>query len=524
MGKIIVLITILLFSISCSDKPIDQPIIESQTSIDQLDSLMLNRMKKKRIVMFGDAYHGHGYFYRKVTDYINYWLDKVENDTNVTTSSDGLFSKLVLFLECDEVEENLIKDYIKSGYIVPYLTHNIELLLKVGGWNMFTVDRVEFLYNLKGIYKRVDEINQRFPGKNIEFQIRGVEADPPYSDKINDLNFMRNEFPQERFKWFAKERDQYSSKNIIKFLDENSEYKALIFYGTAHLLRGKREKIDHFVKESKFDYYQAQYLDNHFGRNNVSIFMTQKILKNSTNHIDILMTDKTGPDYIVYCKPIPIYPCPLFLIKSNNIIQIYHTLLQKQNHNNEETDNNYDMRYMYDFIRYISTLYLYDDPKYKRQFDSLRTILKVKRDMESGLTELIEMSNNLQTDFDAIKNIKEIDKWTMSYEINQDNYFSNQFQNILKNFHPKSLTVNDTTLNLNKLFNEKTGMTSMSEYQNITNTKDYLIEYFLIKLLWIGTNEENRKAVSYLKQVTHLEYNNAEEWNRYLINKFKTTQ
>ncbi|MEJ2542783.1 MAG: hypothetical protein P8Y99_01820 [Calditrichaceae bacterium] len=523
MKKMILLFTILIFCINCSDKAVDKPIVESQQSIEQLNQLMLDQMNSKRIVMFGDAYHGHGYFYRKVTDYINYWLDNVEDDTNAARASDPLFSKMVLFLEYDEIQANLIKTYFNSGDIVPYLTRNIELSVKTGGWEKFTTDRIEFLYNLKKIYGRIDKINQRSPGKNIDFEIRHAEEEPPYADKLNDLNFMKNEFAQAKFKWFANERDQYSSKNIINFMDDNPEYKALVFYGTAHLLRGKREKKDYSVKESIFNYYLAQYLDNHFGRNNVSIFFTQKSRRNSAIHIDILKTDKIGSDYIVHCKPIPLYPCTLYFITSKRMIQINHTLLKKQYQSIGENDNNIDMNYASQFIRYIWQSYLHDDPEYKQQFDSLMTLRKT-HDLETALSMIIKMSGDLQDNFDAIKNIKEIDKWAMSPELNQDKYFAGELRNILNNFRFQSHSSSDSVLNLNKVFNEKTGMASMSTYQNITDMKDDLIEYFLIQLLWIGTDDEKQRAVSYLKQSTHLEYNTAEEWTRYLLNKIKETR
>ena len=70
-------------------------------------------------------------------------------------NSDSQFLKLVLFLEGNKVEQELINSYIESGDIIPYLTYHIELLIQYGGWEKFTVDRIEFLYDLKAIYNRI---------------------------------------------------------------------------------------------------------------------------------------------------------------------------------------------------------------------------------------------------------------------------------------------------------------------------------------------------------------------------------
>ena len=47
--------------------------------------------------MLGDCYHGHGAVYRKSTDFLNYWLDSLENYQ--ITSEIKVPQKLVFILE-----------------------------------------------------------------------------------------------------------------------------------------------------------------------------------------------------------------------------------------------------------------------------------------------------------------------------------------------------------------------------------------------------------------------------------------
>jgi hypothetical protein len=523
MKKIIILISILFLSINCSDKPTDiKPVIESEIALDQLNNLLLNQLDKKRIVMFGDAWHGHGYYFRRVIDFINYWLDSIEHNLDTLNHTDSTFTKLVLFLEIKEIVQNLIYDYIESGDIQPLLINRIESTINYGGWRLLTVDEIEFLYNLREIHRRITILNRQNSEKKIEFQIRGAENYPSYLDKANDLTFMNSEFRFVKFNWFAKERDKLSSGNIITFLENNPDYKALVFYGTAHLLRGEREKRDPELRESIKSYYLAQYLDNHFGRNNISIFHTYNYFKEKTNYINRIKTEKNFPDFYVYCEPIPYSPFPLTFIKTRNIIKIFHELLKKHSEDNDENDRNYGLSFSKNFLRYIMTSYLYLDPKYKEQFDSLYTIFNTNQDNQAGLKKLILIGNNILNNFDAFENVNKTDKWMILQDFMEDRYFSFQLHNIIKNFPSKYINSEpDSVVDLEEIFNENTATIKKSLDQDIIKLKPELVEYFMIKLLWIATTEEKQKALKYLKQSTHLYYNTAKEWNTYWRNKIR---
>jgi len=232
---------------------------------------------------------------------------------------------------------------------------------------------------------------------------------------------------------------------------------------------------------------------------------------------------KESPDFNVYCEPIPFYPCPLNLIKTKNTIQILHELLKMHSDDNDENDENYGMRFTANFLRCVMPSYLYLDQIFKLQFDSLFTIIKVNHNEQLGLEKLIQIGNDILLNFDAVENIKEIDRWATSPDFNRDHYFSSQLGNILDSFPSKSYANCDSVLVISEIFNEQTDAISKSENQNIISLKNDLIEYFLIKLLWIGNTEEKQKALAYLKQSANLDYNTAKKWNEYWRNKFRKT-
>ena len=88
---------LIILSISCSRNNHQIPIVTNSYDINQLNHLILKEISNSKIVMLGDCYHGHGAVYRKSTDFLNYWLDSLENYQII--SEIKVPQKLVLILE-----------------------------------------------------------------------------------------------------------------------------------------------------------------------------------------------------------------------------------------------------------------------------------------------------------------------------------------------------------------------------------------------------------------------------------------
>ncbi|MBA4311545.1 MAG: hypothetical protein C0417_02835 [Chlorobiaceae bacterium] len=175
---------------------------------------IVRELSKKRIVMLGDFAHGFPLPYQSLVKTVSTWLTMVEK-------GESEIMNMALFLEEDKQINNLIKQYIKTGDIDPFL----DLVLP-----NISIERLEFYSDLRNISKRVDTLNNKFPpSKQIVFDIQGPEAMNIFDPKIIDSSERASRL------FFVNQRDSLISSNIISYLNEYPSFKAIIFYGAGHL-------------------------------------------------------------------------------------------------------------------------------------------------------------------------------------------------------------------------------------------------------------------------------------------------
>lgn len=156
---------------------------------------------------------------KTVTDFLNYWTDNLEKGIKQDGNSEYP-SRLYLVLEADSEMVAGIYRFIESGN--PYEVIDPDLFM---GYQ-FTTGMIEFYYDLGRICKRIELINKTVPAnKRVSFRIFGPE-------KIIDIS---NWTTEKRDQYFLKERDEYSSRQVIDLLEKDPDAKALIFYGGSHL-------------------------------------------------------------------------------------------------------------------------------------------------------------------------------------------------------------------------------------------------------------------------------------------------
>ena len=174
--KIIFLFFIVLFVLLPVSKVKLKPIHvlssanNQQYKISELNNLILNELGRCKIVMLGDAYHGHGFFMYKVSGFLNYWLDQLEDKTNSKVPA-----KLVLFLEEKNDVVNEINKFIATGDISAFLKFYIEYDSQVRS-NIFTIDYCIFMHQLRQIKQRIDQKLKQ----GTDLKIVGAEPEAPY--------------------------------------------------------------------------------------------------------------------------------------------------------------------------------------------------------------------------------------------------------------------------------------------------------------------------------------------------------
>jgi hypothetical protein len=241
--------------------------IQSVSLPQQNDSLFILEPEKyiakeifnHRITMFGEEIqHNNPITFHNLTCVLNDWLLKLKEDENLNPN-------LTIVLEFDTETCSLMDNYVKTGNIRPLL----DFVAPV-----FPLELLEQLYEYKKIYEEIKQINETRKQK-INFCIKGFEE---IGYNVKESYFNMNQ--EENELWFINERDRYTSSGIIKYLKENPEQKALIFYGSAHLQTGivnKRLGGFSIPDEQCTGKWIAQYLIDEFGEKDVNIVVSASL-------------------------------------------------------------------------------------------------------------------------------------------------------------------------------------------------------------------------------------------------------
>ncbi len=224
--------------------------VDSTKFIKNPDKYLAEQIFSKRIVILADYNRHH-------SSESNHTCVSVLNNWLLAAESKQTKCNLTLVLEDSPEDAALITDYIKTG--------NIDTLIYMMDDNGYIED-LEFYSDLKDFSESVRQ-SESFKRNLISFSVKGFEeigSRPPISFMYKTLI--------ERDWWFVNQRDSITSKGIMEYLNSNPDEKALVFYGSAHLIkkRAKKEFATYQLKgDSTYGYYIAYYLKNSFGENNV---------------------------------------------------------------------------------------------------------------------------------------------------------------------------------------------------------------------------------------------------------------
>jgi len=132
-----------------------------------LNAFLLDKINKNRIVMLGDHKHGVGLYSRPVTNFLNYWLKNIEQDRN-----EEIPRKITLFLEHDSLTNHRLYQFFQSGNLMDFIEPEDFAV-------SFTIDRIEFIQELRGIHYRVLALNKNLSAETqVHFQVIGPEKIP----------------------------------------------------------------------------------------------------------------------------------------------------------------------------------------------------------------------------------------------------------------------------------------------------------------------------------------------------------
>lgn len=518
---------------------------------DSLIGLVVDNLSEKRIVMLGDGMHENGYYMRLVTGVLNRWVDELEverkNQREEIKNKDikwGNFhpghsipKKLILFVEQDSEGVAMMNRYFQTGDLSNWLMRHIQGST-FGG---YSVDWVEYLSDLKQIKERVEKLNTQGSSHLCDFRVIGPEVLPQY---VHDFKLTKDaalyqervrQYRKARIEYNVRQRDELSSANIRDILNTNAEYKALIFYGSAHLRRGKSDirdgliNYDVWVEENfrrgkqdiraledfpegqkdVYGYYIAHYLDQYFSRDSVATFFTIKTRLSEEAKIVKYAEEPNSPDYNVTCKTESLFPFPLGIINCQAMLRPLFELRKKCSERRDEEEQIFYSIYTNRLYYNLKRSYLNSDLHIRPSLDSL---LSHSRDSsDSGKKKFTELADRLITGFDAVRNIKSLDKW-IAMPLKDSTAYLNRLNSVLGNL--PSVVEEDEEQFQDISLDENT-KTSIVRYK-----KD-LTEYFLVELMWIGNTEEQNQARAELQRMTGLELKTAKEWSNWWRSKYR---
>jgi hypothetical protein len=203
---------------------------------------LLSQLSTHRAVLLGDSGHGSSLYMQTVISFLNYWLDTVRKDDGL---SGDIPRKLFLILERDSLGIERIKKY--------WETSDVYDVSADGGFfnTIFTTSSLEYLSDLHAFSTRVADYNATADEEHrVSFDIYGPE-------KVIDIADWSR---AKGARFFVHERDEYSSEKVLALLEQNPDWKALMFYGSMHLNRSHTLKVADSLSDS--GYFLAHYISD----------------------------------------------------------------------------------------------------------------------------------------------------------------------------------------------------------------------------------------------------------------------
>ncbi|HVP06803.1 MAG TPA: hypothetical protein VMS71_03100 [Candidatus Acidoferrum sp.] len=455
-----------------------------------LNHFLLRALSKHRVVMLADAAHGSSVYLQGIIEFLNYWLDTLESGKGVASN---IPCKLFLVLESDPTEIEKIKEYFTTGDLMG--TVSIANLFA----SQFTASSLEFRHDLKDIWKRVETHNQDgSKPTRISFDIFGPE-------KVIDAShwsFLKED------SFFIYERDQYSSRQIDELLAGNPNWRALVFYGSAHLNRAEVPKHGHRLADK--GYYLGHYLESKFGATDDLFTVAQWAGPRSEMYdlagvpdssygldleeiTDTLLTNHFRPidaDGIVVRYFTPPQECPLIDIRSQNILR----LILDSSSTWTNKDNDFDRANLYTFMRYFHMIH-------GLPFDSLEMM-----SFGSALTafrKLVDSLGSLKLDI-----VGEIEtEAPVERLLDCMSHSSGRWANWYESEVARATHIDA------RFDSTKTPEIRAQEYRELlSKERRPILVTNLVNLLWVGTAEEQSQAKAVLRRETGLNMSSAKEW------------
>lgn len=495
---------------------------------DSLNAILMDNICRKKVVMIGDGYHKHGTYMRLVTGLLNRWVDTLEAEHNnvarvgADNGASAVPHKLMLFLEPDSEHTALQLRSIRNGDVVPWLASVLKLEAEwghlIGGTS---VDEVEYSASLNRITDRVSRLNAKNPNHPYDFQIICPEGVPPYKPfdrgQIRDTAEIRKkllEWGRTKFNWFAHERDRISSRAIRKALIEHPGYKGVVFYGTAHLMRGMQNKADvggrEFGNDSAYDYYLAHFLDEYFGRESVAVFFSPG--KPGADEASIAENVHRGEifDYNISCTLVPRGPSPLELIPSRTVLAAFRELVRDCEKEGNEHGLMFGRIHAFRLYFQLKRSNLNNRMTTRPLLDSIRVHLWDTSAAVAARRDV--MFDSLIAVYDGISSIDSLQNW-LTVRANDSPFYDEMLNLVIMNI-PGADSVHDFRNPIHLPLD-----TTMQAFVR-AHRRD-LVEYFLVNLLWIGTPDEKSRALAELTTLTGQPYRTAEEWSEWWRGRYR---
>lgn len=302
-----------------------------------------------------------------------------------------------------------------------------------------------YLYKLRKIKLRIEELKKEKPEYLVDFKIMGAEDYPHYTFE-DIVNMGHQEFRKKRLLWYAFERDKLSSHNIYKFIKDNPDYKAIIFYGGPHLYRNKLPKNfeKDLINDDMYSFYMAHYLDSLFTRKKVSVFLMQPQLNNEKEFIEECEMRSDTPDFVMYCKPKPFYPLTFSFVKTKTYLKSLYDVLLKHSNIQTKSESILARSLAFRLNNALMRTYIYHEKNVLHKIDSL--LLNQRGDLKGILPEFIKIANELLINYDVIKSLDKASETITFNHFPDSLYYNRQLCQILTNI--PSLNIQFTQVEL----------------------------------------------------------------------------
>ena len=489
-----VLILALIISHSIHVAPLQSQNPESVTreyDLSEFNRLVLSEISDGKVAMLCDSYHGHGYFMNQVTGFLNHWIDELSR-----TQSDTIPQKLVLFLECTEEMAGEINRFIDTGDVSLFLKYYIEWDSHAMS-NMYSAEYFIFLHKLKHIQEQIQTINSGHAQK-VDLKICGAEAKSPFNIfQVEEMN--PGEFKKKRLTYFAYVRDRLSAGNIERRLAENPGYKGIIFYGHAHLLRGKHNKNwqKDVIKEDMLGYYMVHYLDSIFTRDAVCTFVNNPVYNAEYEKLTELKTMADQPDYVVTVAVLPNHPMKSVFFRSKTYLNALNTLIEEYRDKQTKAEQRIYGKLVVTFVNAIMHTYLGEN--ISNTDDRART------------TEILDHADRLVSEYDVVESLKRCNEG-LTVNILPGNWYPQQVITMLSN-----LPIFRIDLLATPSFNN--GRLPEDIVHKIDTHKEDIATYLAVHNLFVSDQQESNTIVNYLNEKHGVELNSKLEWYDHWLGK-----